>query len=85
MITTITAFHLPRPITRDEARQLFLGTAPTYRDVPGLVRKCYVLSEDGRTAGGVYLWVSRSAAEAMYTDEWRAVVREKYGVEPGLT
>lgn len=55
MITVITAFKLPKPVTRDEARRIFLSTAPKYQSVVGLVRKCYVLSEDGSTVGGVYL------------------------------
>jgi len=85
MITTITTFRLPKPLSRDEARAIFLSTAPRYRDVPGLVRKCYVLAEDGSTAGGIYLWKSRADADAMYTESWRAVVREKYGAEPSVT
>ena len=85
MITVITAFQLPKPITRDEARTVFLSTAPTYQGVTGLVRKCYVLSEDGKMAGGIYLWKSRADAEAMYTESWKAFVREKYGTEPSVT
>src|SRR5262245_58149620 len=85
MITAITAFNLPKPITREEARSIFLSTAPTYRGVRGLLRKTYVLSEDGGTAGGVYLWNSRADAEAMYTESWRAFVREKYGTDPTVT
>lgn len=85
MIIAMTAFALPKPITREEARTIFLGTAPTYQDVPGLLQKHYVLSEDGATAGGIYLWTSRAAAQAMYTDAWRAFVREKYGTDPTVT
>ncbi|MCG8566544.1 MAG: YdhR family protein [Desulfobacterales bacterium] len=85
MITTITNFKLPEPITREEAKEIFLGTAPTYQGVAGLHRKCYVLSDDGRSVGGIYLWDSRAQAEAMYTDEWREFVREKYGTEPSVT
>lgn len=85
MITTLTTFKLPKPITRNEAREIFLSTAPKYRDVAGLVRKVYVLSEDGKTAGGIYLWNSRADAEAMYTESWRAFVRGKYGTEPSVT
>lgn len=85
MITTITTFRLPEPLTRDEARRIFLSTAPKYRDVAGLVRKVYVLSEDGSTAGGIYLWSSRADAEAMYTESWRAFVREKYATDPTVT
>ncbi len=84
MITTITTFKLPKPITRDEARSIFMSTAPKYREVPGLVRKCYILSEDGGTAGGIYLWKTRADAEAMYTESWRAFVRGKYGTEPSV-
>jgi len=84
MITTITTFRVPKPLTREEARRIFLSTAPKYRDVPGLVRKAYVLSEDGATAGGVYLWKSRADAEAMYTPAWRAFVRERYGSDPSI-
>ena len=84
MITTITTFRVPNPLTREEARRIFLSTAPKYRDVPGLVRKAYVLSEDGATAGGVYLWKSRADAEAMYSPAWRAFVREKYGSDPSI-
>lgn len=85
MITAITTFKLPKPITREEARRIFLSTAPKYRGVPGLFRKVYVFSSDGATVGGVYLWNSRVEAEAMYTDAWRAFVREKYGTEPTVT
>lgn len=55
MITVITSFQLPNPITKEQARNIFLSTAPKYQGVPGLFRKCYILSEDGKTAGGVYL------------------------------
>lgn len=47
MITVITTIRLPKPITRDEARRIFLSTAPKYQGVPGLVRKVYVLSQEG--------------------------------------
>ena len=63
----------------EKARDVFAGTAPKYRDVPGLIRKYYLLSEDGGTAGGVYLWETREAAEAMYNREWYAFIEEKYG------
>ncbi|MBS4045108.1 MAG: hypothetical protein ACK4Z4_05620 [Ferrovibrio sp.] len=85
MITTLTSFTLPKPITRDEAVAIFRSTAPTYRGVPGLIRKTYVLYPDGVTVGGIYLWNTRSDAEAMYTDAWRDFVRGKYGCEPQVT
>lgn len=85
MITVIVEFTLPQTMTLEEARTTFLSTAPKYLDMPGLVRKYYFLSEDGAKAGGIYLWQSRAHAERVYTDEWRAFVRGKYGTDPVLS
>lgn len=84
MITTITTFQLPKTITLEEARTIFLSTAPKYQDVAGLIRKVYIYSEDDNTVGGIYLWNSRADAEAMYTESWKAFVREKYGTDPSV-
>lgn len=82
MITAITTFKLAQPITREEAKRIFLSTAPNYQGVAGLLRKTYLLSQDGRVAGGVYLWETKAQAEAMYTDAWHAYVAQKYGTAP---
>ena len=85
MITAIVQFKLSQPITRERAREIFLSTAPRYRETPGLLRKYYVLSEDGGTAGGVYLWKSKKEAESLYTKHWEDFVRGKYGAPPSVT
>ena len=85
MITVITTFQLPKPIIREEARRTFLSTAPKYRGVAGLFRKYYFLSQDRKTVGGIYLWNSRAEAETMYTESWRAFVRDKYDADPSVT
>ena len=82
MITAIATFRLPKRLTVDEARSIFQSTAPRYQSQPGLIRKYYVLAEDGMTAGGVYLWRSRQDAEALDPDAWRSFVTEKYGAPP---
>ena len=56
MVTALVQFKLPKPMTRDKAQEIFSTTAPRYRDLQGLIRTYYILSEDGGTAGGVYLW-----------------------------
>ena len=85
MITAIVQFKLSQPISRDKAREIFLATAPKYQDTQGLIRKYYLLSQDGGTAGGVYLWKSREDAERLYTDAWKMFVLEKYGSPPTVT
>lgn len=85
MITAVVQIKLPDPMSLEKAKAIFSGTAPKYRNVPGLIRKYYLLSEDGGTAGGVYLWETRAAAEAMYDQDWYAFIQEKYGVAPLVT
>jgi hypothetical protein len=85
MITTIVEFKLPEPMSVSQAKKVFLSTAPKYRDMAGLIRKYYWVAPDGKTAGGIYLWQSREAADAVYTDEWKAFVTDKYGSPPSLT
>jgi len=85
MIVTIVQFKLPKPMTRDEAKEIFLGTAPKYGEVHKLIRKYYLLSEDGGTAGGVYLWKSRKDAKELYSDDWKEFIIEKYSSEPSVT
>jgi len=82
MITALVQFKLPQPVTREKAKEIFSSTAPKYREVKGLIRKYYLLSEDGGTAGGVYLWKSRDDAERIFNGEWRRFIAEKYGAEP---
>ncbi len=86
MITAFVQFRLPQPITVAKAKEIFSSTAPKYREVKGLIRKYYLLSEDGLTAGGAYLWRSRDEAEQFYTDDWKRFILEKYGdrAEPSV-
>jgi hypothetical protein len=85
MITVITTFQLLEPITREDARRTFLNSAPKYQGVAGLFRKYYFLSQDRKMLGGIYLWNSRAEAETMYTESWRAFVRNKYDADPSVT
>jgi len=85
MITALVQFNVPRPLSRERAREVFSSTAPKYREVHGLIRKYYILSQDGETAGGVYLWKSQEDAERLYTEEWKQFILEKYGVLPSVT
>jgi hypothetical protein len=62
MIVAIVTFSLPQPATLAEITKTFQGTAPKYRGMPGLLRKNYVMSEDGKRAGGIYVWASRRGA-----------------------
>ena len=65
-------------------RQRFASAIPRYAEAPGLLRKYFILSEDGRL-GGVYLWRDRAAAEAFYDEAWHRDIEERYGEPAVLT
>lgn len=80
----VVQFDLPKR-TEEQAIKGGTGTAPIYRDLgtKGLIRKDYLNGETG--TGGVYLWESRQAAEAWYTEERLADLTKRFGVRPRLT
>ena len=71
MITAVVQFKLTEGTSLDDATAIMQGTAPRYRGMPGLVRK-------------YYLFETRDAAEAVFDDAWRALIKEKYGAEPSI-
>jgi hypothetical protein len=84
MIVTIVTFTLREPAALADITRTFQATAPRYQGMPGLLRKNYWLSEDGRRAGAVYVWTSRADADRAYTPEWRKFVEGKYGTPPAI-
>jgi Putative mono-oxygenase ydhR len=82
MIVSIVTFRLSQPATLAEMTATFQSTAPKYRGMAGLLRKNYWLSEDGTRAGGIYVWKTRADAERVYTEDWKKMVKAKYGAPP---
>lgn len=84
MIISFTRFSLPQGIDLDQLRAEFCTAAPLFEDVPGLVRKHFLIAEDGRSAGGLYLWEEREAASSFLTMVVVPLIFEKFGVEPRI-
>jgi hypothetical protein len=84
MITAIVQYQLPPHIDLASCAAHFRSIAPSFRTVPGLIRKQFIYAEDG-WAGGVYLWETRAAAKAFYAGPWREGIRERYGMDPHIT
>jgi hypothetical protein len=85
MITAVVKILLSKPISSEDAARAFESTAPIYKGLRGLLRKYYLRSEDGRYVGGVYVWETRADADAVYTIEWKARVKQLYGAEPEIS
>lgn len=58
-------------------------SAPTYAAVPGLIRKYFTIGQ--ADFGGLYLFRDRAAAQAWFSDAWRARVVATYGTQPTVT
>lgn len=84
MITAVVQFKLTEGTSLDDAKAIFQGTAPRYRGMAGLVRKYYLFDPDTGTGGGCYLFETRAAAEAIFNDAWRTLIKDKYGAEPDI-
>jgi hypothetical protein len=83
MITVIVRFPLPEGLSFEEVKVAYEHSAPQFRGAAGLIRKYYLLGAD-QTGGGVYLWESRAAAEAMYSDAWRQRIAQRFGASPQI-
>ena len=78
----VVTYRLPDGTDREAALQMFRDSIPRYMATEGLLRKNVIYQEG--VGGGVYLWESREAAEAAYSDEWKAYMTEKYKHSPKL-
>lgn len=82
MILELVLFKSPQGKSRAEILEDAKHTLPRWQANAELLRKHYLLSEDGLEGGGVYLWPSREAAEKGHDAEWRAGVVKRTGAEP---
>ena len=79
VIVTVVRFPMDPSMPADAVRSSFEASAPAYQAVPGLLRKHFLRAQDGTSGGGVYLWETRDAAEAWFTDVWTERVTQKFG------
>ena len=80
----IIQFPLPPGAPVDAVKSGFLEVAPFFKSPSGLLRKYFLLSDDGATGGGVYLWASRQAARDFSEGTIRPMIKEKFHVEPSI-
>ena len=79
MHIVISTFSIPEGVSRDDLVEKFTQSAPIYRDLEGLIAKQYLLGDGAETAGGVYVFDNRAAADAWFTPERIAWAEDRYG------
>jgi hypothetical protein len=82
-VALVVRVPVPAGTPRERIAAGFEQSAPAYRAAPGLRRKWFIITDDGRI-GGVYLWSNAAAADAFFNDAWRARVRATYGVDADI-
>jgi heme-degrading monooxygenase HmoA len=82
MVTAIVRYDLAPSFTPERVLTYFEEAVPKFETMPGLIRKYFLLAEDGQSAGSVYLWESREQAVTYHNDRWKQFMQEKYGYRP---
>jgi hypothetical protein len=77
---SIVSIKTPPGVTHDQLIEGFKKAVPDYQKVPGLLRKYFTISDDGRF-GGVYLWADRASADRFFNMAWRERVARTYGTD----
>jgi hypothetical protein len=85
MITVFVKFPLSPFQSREAIAADFNNLSEMFYAIPGLLRKYFILAEDGAYAGGVYLWETRAAAEAFHSENFQLIIQERYGAIPEIT
>ncbi|WP_380675854.1 YdhR family protein [Salinigranum sp. GCM10025319] len=62
----------------EEIESLFRERAANYRDMDGLVQKCYLHDEESGRVGGVYVVDSPEARDALFDSDVHASLRDAY-------
>jgi hypothetical protein len=75
-------FKVPAGTPKAQLVGTINATAHTYEGIPGLIRKYYGIAPDGASLVGIYLWDSKTAADAFYTPDWVATVTKRWAAPP---
>ena len=84
MITSIVRYKLPPGIPTETVKEGFVEVAPKFKQPSGLLRKYFLITEDGKTGGGVYLWNSMEQARSFSEGVIRPMIREKFQLEASI-
>jgi hypothetical protein len=82
MILELVEFNSPKGWTREQVAEDACRVIPKWQANKELLRKHFLLSIDGKTGGGVYIWPSIEAARRAHDEAWRQAVITRTGAAP---
>jgi heme-degrading monooxygenase HmoA len=84
MVGVIVTFQYEAGFDRTRIEGIANNAQGTFAGMPGLRSKLFTLDPERGRATNVYLWDSKEAASAFFTDELRERVTGLYGVRPTI-
>jgi hypothetical protein len=79
MILELVEFNSPKGWSRQQVAEDARHVITKWRANKELLRKHFLLSLDGKTGAGDYIWPSVEAAQKAHNEEWRQSVIKRTG------
>jgi hypothetical protein len=84
MILELVEFNTPKGWTREQVAEDARHVIDKWRANSDMLRKHFLLSLDGKTGAGVYIWPSIEAAQKAHGEEWRQSIIKRSGAAPTI-
>jgi heme-degrading monooxygenase HmoA len=78
-VATLVLIGTPAGVSREQIVAGFHQAAPAHRAIAGLLRKHFIIGDNGASFGGLYLWKDEASAKAWFNAAWHENVRQRYG------
>jgi len=82
-VGTLVEIPIPAGVTKERLAEGFASSVPGFQKVPGLLRKYFITTSQGKF-GGIYLWKDEASARAWFTEAWHNKVQKDYGQPAAL-
>jgi hypothetical protein len=82
-VATVVEISIPAGVSKERIAQGYAAAVPGFQRVPGLLRKYFITTADGKF-GGIYIWKDEASANAWFTPAWRDRVLKEYGQPASL-
>jgi hypothetical protein len=82
-VATVVEIPVPAGVSKERIAQGYAAAVPGFQKVPGLLRKYFITTADGKF-GGIYIWKDEASAHAWFTPAWRDRVLKEYGQPASL-
>jgi heme-degrading monooxygenase HmoA len=84
MIAVWVTFRYESDFNAEKLRKIAEGARPKFEKMPGLRSKTFTLRPEKREAVNFYVWDSKDAAKAFFSEQLLESVTALYGVRPTI-